>query len=61
MNVWVGICLAITLAVLLGGGYARIERFAMVKVALFTLLTVCAAAVLLRRPARCRPRTSRRA
>jgi len=50
VNVWVGVCLGITLAVLLGGGYARIERFAMVKVGLFTLLTVCAAAVLLRRP-----------
>jgi len=50
VNVWVGVCLAITLAVLLGGGYARIERFAMVKVGLFTLLTVCAAAVLLQRP-----------
>ena len=50
VNVWVGICLGVTLAVLLGGGYARIERFAMVKVGLFTLLTVCAAAVLLRRP-----------
>ena len=50
VNVWVGICLAITLAVLLGGGYARIERFAMVKVGLFTMLTVFAAAVLLRRP-----------
>ena len=47
---WVGVCLAVTLAVLLGGGYARIERFALVKVALFTLLTVCAAVVLLRRP-----------
>jgi manganese transport protein len=50
VNVWVGICLAFTLGVLLGGGYARIERLALVKVALFTLLTVCAAAVLLRRP-----------
>lgn len=50
VNVWVGICLAITLSVLLGGGYARIERFAMVKVGLFTTLTVFAAAVLLRRP-----------
>jgi manganese transport protein len=50
VNAWVGICLAITLAVLLGGGYGRIERFAMVKVALFTLLTVFAAAVLVRRP-----------
>lgn len=50
VTAWVGICLAITLAVLLGGGYSRIERFAVVKVALFTLLTVFAAAVLLRRP-----------
>ena len=57
VNVWVGICLAITLAVLLGGGYARIERFAMVKVGLFTLLTVFAAAVLLR-PARRRSTAS---
>jgi Mn2+/Fe2+ NRAMP family transporter len=45
---WVAICLAITLALLLGGGYERIERFAIVKVGLFTLLTVCAAAVLFR-------------
>ena len=50
VNAWVGVCLAITLAMLLGGGYQRIERFAIVKVGLFTLLTVCAAAVLLRRP-----------
>lgn len=50
VNTWVAVCLAITLAVLLGGGYARIERFAVFKVALFTLLTVFAAAVLLRRP-----------
>jgi manganese transport protein len=50
VKAWVAVCLAITLAVLLGGGYARIERFAMVKVGLFTLITVFAAAVLLRRP-----------
>jgi manganese transport protein len=50
VNVWVGVCLAITLALLLGGGYERIERLAIVKVGLFTLLTVCAAAILLRRP-----------
>jgi manganese transport protein len=50
VNAWVGVCLAITLAVLLGGGYERIERFAVIKVGLFTLLTVCAAAVLIRRP-----------
>src|SRR5687768_2081247 len=49
VNVWVGVCLFATIAVLLGGGYARIERFALVKVGLFSALTVCAAAVLLRR------------
>ncbi|MGH9370695.1 MAG: Nramp family divalent metal transporter [Vicinamibacterales bacterium] len=50
VSVWVGICVAITVAVLVGGGYERIERVAFVKVGLFTLLTICAAAVLLRRP-----------
>jgi Mn2+/Fe2+ NRAMP family transporter len=50
VTVWVGVCLAVTLALLLGGGYERIERLAIVKVGLFTLLTVCAAAILLRRP-----------
>jgi manganese transport protein len=50
VTAWVGICLALTLAVLLGGGYGRIERFAMLKVGLFTMLTVFAAAVLVRRP-----------
>ncbi len=50
VNVWVGVCLSITLALLLGGGYDRIEKLAYVKVGLFTMLTVCAAAILLRRP-----------
>jgi manganese transport protein len=50
VNAWVAICLGITLAVLLGGGYSRIERFAMLKVGLFTMLTVCAAVVLVLRP-----------
>src|SRR5262245_4821856 len=50
VNAWVAICLGITLAVLLGGGYARIERFAMLKVSLFTMLTVFAAIVLVMRP-----------
>jgi manganese transport protein len=50
VNIWVGVCFGITLALLLGGGYERIERLAIVKVGLFTLLTVCAAAILLRRP-----------
>lgn len=50
VNIWVGVCFAITLALLLGGGYNRIERLAVVKVGLFTVLTVCAAVILLRRP-----------
>ncbi len=50
VNVWVGVCFVVTLALLLGGGYERIERFAIVKVGLFTVLTVCAAVILLRRP-----------
>jgi len=49
VNAWVGVCLVVTVAVLLGGGYARIERFALVKVGLFSMLTIFAAAVLLRR------------
>ncbi|HEX6739301.1 MAG TPA: Nramp family divalent metal transporter, partial [Vicinamibacteria bacterium] len=47
---WVVALLLLTLALLLGGGYDRIEGLAMVKVALFTLLTVLAAAVLSRMP-----------
>ena len=38
ITVWVIVFLAITLALLLGGGYGRVERIAMVKVALFTVL-----------------------
>jgi len=47
---WVGILLALTLGLLLGGGYARIERLAVVKVGLFTLVTLLAALVLMRMP-----------
>ena len=50
VNVWVAICLVVTVTVLVGGGYKRIERLALVKVGFFSLLTVCAAAVLLLRP-----------
>jgi len=50
VNLWVGICLALTLALLLGGGYGRIEKLAVIKVSFFTILTVCAAAVLLWTP-----------
>jgi Mn2+/Fe2+ NRAMP family transporter len=46
VNAWAAVCLGVTLALLLGGGYDRIERFAFIKVGLFTLLTVCAAAIL---------------
>lgn len=47
---WVGVCVVLTIALLLGGGYNRIERLAFVKVGLFTVLTICAAVVLLRLP-----------
>ena len=71
VTAWVLVFLAITLALLLGGGYERVERIAMVKVALFTLLTALAALVLMRMPrffpgarsptacsSSCRPRAS---
>jgi Mn2+/Fe2+ NRAMP family transporter len=48
LNIWVGICLLLTIGILLGGGYERIEKLAIVKVGFFTMLTICAAAVLLR-------------
>ena len=50
VKVWTLAFLALTLGLLLGGGYARVERIAMLKVALFTLLTVLAAMVLMRMP-----------
>jgi len=50
VNVWVVLLMALTLALLLGGGYARIERLAMVKVGLFTMLTFLAALLLMRKP-----------
>ena len=49
-RVWVVILLALTLVLLLGGGYGRIERLAVVKVGLFTLITLLAAVVLMRMP-----------
>src|SRR6058998_3533014 len=50
VNTWVMLLLALTLAILLGGGYKRIERLAMVKVGLFTTLTFLAALLVLRQP-----------
>ena len=49
VNAWVAVCMVLTISVLLGGGYKRIEKLALVKVGFFSLLTVCAALVLLRR------------
>lgn len=50
INVWVFALLGLTLAILLGGHYARIERLATIKVALFTMLTLLCALIMLRRP-----------
>jgi Mn2+/Fe2+ NRAMP family transporter len=50
IKAWVLLFAAITLALLLGGGYDRIERLAMVKVGLFTMLTFMAALLLIRMP-----------
>jgi manganese transport protein len=47
---WVLVFLALTLLILLGGGYQRIEGLAMVKVGLFTMLTVLSALLLMRMP-----------
>ena len=50
VRAWVGVFFVITLLLLLGGGYERIERLAVVKVGLFTMLTVLAAVLITRRP-----------
>ncbi len=50
VNLWVFGFLVLTLALLLGGGYARIEKLATVKVGLFTMLTFLCALILMRMP-----------
>lgn len=50
VNAWVLFFLVLTLVILLGGGYERIEKLATLKVALFTLLTFLCALLLLRMP-----------
>ena len=50
IKIWVLLFAAITLALLLGGGYDRIERLAMLKVGFFTMLTFLAALLLIRMP-----------
>ena len=49
-TVWVLALLVVSLALLLGGGYARIEKLATVKVALFTMLTFLCALMMMRQP-----------
>lgn len=46
---WIVILLGVTLALLLGGGYDRVEGLATIKVCLFTMLTVLCAVLLTRR------------
>ena len=50
VNAWVLVLLGVTLALLLGGGYHRIEKLATLKVALFTMLTFLCALILMRLP-----------
>jgi manganese transport protein len=50
VEVWVLVFLGITLALLLGGGYERIEGIATIKVSLFTMITVLGALLLMRMP-----------
>jgi len=49
-DLWVGLLLALSLWLLLGGGYSRVEHLATVKVGLFTLITLLGAAILVSRP-----------
>ncbi len=50
VNLWVCGFALLTVALLVGGGYSRIEHLAAVKVGLFTLLTFLCALLLMRRP-----------
>ena len=50
IDMWVIVLLGITLLLLLGGGYERIEGLATIKVGLFTMLTFLCALLLMRRP-----------
>jgi len=50
VTAWVLVFLVITLALLLGGAYARVEKIAMFKVAVFTMVTVLSAILLTQIP-----------
>jgi manganese transport protein len=50
INIWVLLLLGVTLVILLGGHYSRIEKLATIKVGLFTMLTFLCALIMLRQP-----------
>jgi len=50
INVWVILLLGLSLAILLGGAYGRIEKLATIKVCLFTMLTFLCAIIMMRQP-----------
>lgn len=50
VTAWVIIFFVLTLVLLLGGAYARIEKLAMIKVGLFTLITLLSAILLISSP-----------
>ncbi len=50
INIWIILLFVLTLFLLLGGGYGRIEHLAVIKVGLFTGLTFLSAVLLMRMP-----------
>ncbi len=50
VTAWVVIFFVLTLVLLLGGAYSRIEKLAMIKVGIFTLITLMSAILLLSSP-----------
>lgn len=50
IKLWVLLLFALTLAILLGGHYGRIEKLATIKVGLFTMLTLLCAIIMIRQP-----------
>jgi Mn2+/Fe2+ NRAMP family transporter len=50
VNAWILGLLALSLFLLLGGGYERIEKLATIKVGLFTMLTLLCALIMVRQP-----------
>jgi Mn2+/Fe2+ NRAMP family transporter len=50
IRAWIFVWLAVTLALLLYGGYERVEKLSVIKVGLFTLMTLFAAVMMVRMP-----------